>query len=321
MKTRLKQASTLICDGKLVAIPTETVYGLAADATNDRAVALVFETKQRPRINPLISHILDLEMAQKIALFNPLALKLAQSFWPGPLTLVLPRLDECPVSSLACAGLPTIALRVPDHPLAQELIKSTGRPLCAPSANPFGGISPTTADHVRNGFGDKLEMILDGGACGVGLESSIIKIEGDQAILLRPGGLPRLEIEKAIGKPLITPAQPHKIEAPGMLASHYAPKSQLRINVTNPEKNEAFLGFGASGKFPNSLNLSPAADTLEAAANLFAMLHQLDFLCAQENLSGIAVAPISSDGPKSALSEAIIDRLQRAAAPRNLTEN
>lgn len=290
-------------------MPTETVYGLAADATNDRAVAKIYEAKGRPSFNPLIVHVADWAMARRFAGIPPLAEKLAAHFWPGPLTMVLPRRAANGVSHLVTAGLDTIALRSPAHPVARALIAATDRPLAAPSANPSGTVSPTTAAHVREGLGARVGLILDGGACPVGLESSIVKVDGERAILLRPGGVPREDLERVIGKALAAPSL--SIEAPGMMASHYAPRASLRLDAAQPEAEEAFLAFGP---YPparkNALNLSPSGDVGEAAANLFAHLRALDALCTEKGLSGIAAAPV----PMTGLGEAINDRLRRAAA-------
>ena len=305
------EAAAILRAGGLVAMPTETVYGLAADATNDRAVARLYEAKGRPAFNPLIVHIADLAMATRFAALPTLAEQLASAFWPGPLTLVVLRREASGLSHLVTAGLDTVGLRAPAHPVAQALIAAADRPLAAPSANRSGAISPTSAAHVRESLGDKVDMILDGGTSAVGVESTIIKIEGDRATLLRPGGVAREAIERVIGRPLMGPRL-GAIEAPGMLASHYAPRARLRINAREPRAGEAFLAFGPSPAYPHTLNLSDAGDGVEAAANLFAHLRALDALCAAKGLSGIAVAPV----PTSGLGEAINDRLARAAAPR-----
>ncbi|MCB2112744.1 MAG: L-threonylcarbamoyladenylate synthase [Parvularculaceae bacterium] len=307
----IERALAQICAGELVAMPTETVYGLAGDATNDQAVAKIFAAKGRPSFNPLIVHVLDLEMARRYGEFTPLAEKLARAFWPGPLTLVLPRTKECGLSLLVSAGLDTIAIRAPDSNVARRLINACGRPLAAPSANRSGAISPTTAEHVRESLGDRAALIIDGGACPVGVESTIVKTDGDRVILLRPGGVARGAIEAIARTPLQTAAD-EKIEAPGMLSSHYAPGAPLRINADAPRANEAFLGFGNIAAAGTSLNLSPSGDLVEAAANLFGYLRRLDALCAARNLGGIAAAPV----PREGLGEAINDRLARAAAPR-----
>ncbi len=304
-------AATILRGGGLVAIPTETVYGLAADATNDRAVARIYEAKGRPSFNPLICHVSGFEMAARFVEFSALARRLAEKFWPGPLTLVLPRRGDSDVSLLASAGLPTLAVRAPDHKVAQSIIAKLGRPIAAPSANRSGGVSPTTPHHVAASLKDRVEFIIDGGPCAVGVESTIVKCDGDKAILLRPGGVPRAAIEEEIGKALLTP-DAAKIEAPGMLTSHYAPHARLRLNAHDAHTNEAFLAFGPAATHLNMLNLSAASDLREAAANLFAHLHALDKICIEKNLTGIAVAPI----PPKGLGEAINDRLARAAAPR-----
>ncbi len=298
------RAAKILRDGCLVAFPTETVYGLGADATNDLAVAKIYEAKGRPQFNPLITHVEDVEAGFALGQFPGDALKLAARFWPGPLTLVVPRRVDCPVSLLASAGLPSIALRVPQHPLALELLRAVGRPVVAPSANPSGRISPTTAAHVREGLGDKVAMILDGGRCTVGLESTIVSLLDQTPRLLRSGGLAREIIEDALGRKLEA-ATAGPLHAPGQLESHYAPRAVLRLNAESWRAGEAQLGFGA---YDAPLNLSHKGDVVEAAANLFAMLHQLD----ATSPATIAVAPIPSTG----LGEAINDRLKRAAAPR-----
>ncbi|MEZ5893282.1 MAG: L-threonylcarbamoyladenylate synthase [Parvularculaceae bacterium] len=307
----ISEAARIIREGRLVAMPTETVYGLAADATNDNAVARIFAAKGRPQFNPLIIHVAGAEMAKRYVEVSPLAERLMKEFWPGPLTLVLPRRADSDVSLLVSAGLDTIGVRMPKHDLAQALIKSVDRPLAAPSANASGTISPTRAEHVRQSLGGKVDMILDGGPCPVGVESTIVKVDGDRVVLLRPGGIARETIERFIGKPLA--AATDKIEAPGMMTSHYAPDATMRLNAREQKDGEAFLGFGAiSGTGPASLNLSAGGDLNEAAANLFAHLRALDQLAKQHGLKTIAVAPIPAEG----LGEAINDRLKRAAAPR-----
>ncbi|MEL7488234.1 MAG: L-threonylcarbamoyladenylate synthase [Pseudomonadota bacterium] len=296
------------------AIPTETVYGLAADATNDDAVAQIFDAKGRPRFNPLIVHVRDIAMAEAYVSFSPLARALAEAFWPGPLTLVLPRRPDSAISLLASAGLDTLGLRAPRHPLAQAVIGAAGRPLAAPSANRSGAVSPTTANHVRESLGERVDVLVDGGASAVGLESTIIKVEDDAATILRPGGLSRSEIEAVAGAPLAAPRIDAGVEAPGMLASHYAPDVALRLSVTAPDDDEAYLGFGDHHRDgETSLNLSRAGSTREAAANLFSFLRQLDAVCAEHGLKAIAAAPV----PEDDLGEAINDRLRRAAAPRS----
>jgi L-threonylcarbamoyladenylate synthase len=307
----LARAAAAILAGELVAIPTETVYGLAADATNDRASARIFDAKGRPRFNPLIVHVADLDMARRIVDVSPLAERLARAFWPGPLTLVLPRTPDSPISQLVGAGLDTLAVRAPRCALAQDLIRRAGRPLAAPSANRSGALSPTRAEHVRDSLGAAAPLILDGGRCAVGIESTIVKIDGEEATLLRPGAIARRDIERTIGRPIKSGAE--RVEAPGMLQSHYAPRAPLRLDAAAARPDEAFLGFGAAaGSGPAALNLSPKGDLVEAAANLFAHLCALDALCAAQGRAAIAVAPIPDEG----LGEAINDRLRRAAAPR-----
>lgn len=309
----IDEAAATIERGGLVAMPTETVYGLAADATNDKAVARIYEAKSRPQFNPLIIHVADADMARQYVDFPPLAKNLSDAFWPGPLTLVLPRRPDSNLSLLVSAGLDTVAVRAPNHPLAQSLIRFVDRPLAAPSANLSGSISPTQADHVRASLGDRVDLILDGGRCPVGLESTIVKIDGERAVLLRHGGVAREDIEHVIGARLEMQSGGDRPEAPGMLASHYAPNTKLRMNVDKPAPDEAFLAFGASPAHPHMLNLSQSGNLTEAAANLFAYLRALDIICAEHGLKGIAAAPVPPEG----LGEAINDRLARAAAPRN----
>jgi len=294
--------------GGLVAIPTETVYGLAADATNSEAVLSIYEAKGRPRFNPLIVHCADIAMAEMLADFSPLARRLA-ALWPGPLTLVLPKRSDAPLSDLVTAGLETVGIRIPSHPLALDLITLADRPLAAPSANPSGRLSPTTAGQVISGFGGTVP-VLDGGPCTAGVESTIIRVDGESLVQLRAGALQRQEIEAVAGVPVTVAAKDSAVLAPGMLSSHYAPHAQLRLAVTAPRDGEAFLAFGAvpDGWKGPVRNLSATADPHEAARNLFSMLHELDALGA----STIAVAPI----PTAGLGEAINDRLSRAAAPR-----
>lgn len=301
----MARAANLLGEGQLVAFPTETVYGLGADATNGTAVAAIFAAKGRPRFNPLIVHVRDQAEAARHVIFSETASRLAEAFWPGPLTLVLPRRADTPLSLLVSAGLETVAVRAPSHPLARALIATTGFPLAAPSANPSGSVSPTTARHVAEGLGNRVAMILDGGATPVGVESTVIGFSPNgSAIMLRPGGVPREAIE-AITGPLSAPAADGPIMSPGQLTSHYAPRARLRLNASKPEPGEALLGFGAVENA--ALNLSSKGDLGEAAANLFAMLQTLD-----AEATAIAVSPIPDHG----LGEAINDRLQRAAAPR-----
>lgn len=302
-------AAALLRDGQLCAFATETVYGLGADASNSNAVLAIYETKGRPRFNPLISHCADLEMAERYAVFSPLARKLATRFWPGPLTLILPHKPESGLSDLVTAGLDTVALRIPGHPAARALIAAVGRPVAAPSANPSGRLSPTTAEQVRKGFGGRVP-VLDGGPCDSGVESTILAVDGDSVTQLRAGALARDAVEAFLGQPVSLAAPNAAISAPGMLKSHYAPEAGLRLNVEEPGTDEAYLAFGAEPKSVKGLllNLSPSGDLQEAARNLFAFLARLDASGAPR----IAVAPI----PHKGLGEAINDRLERAAAPR-----
>ena len=298
----VEEAARSIRSGRLVAFPTETVYGLGADATADRAVAAVFEAKGRPRFNPLIVHVAGRGEAEALAVFDDRARRLADRFWPGPLTLVLPRRPDCPVSLLASAGLDTLALRWPAHPLAEALIRAAGRPLVGPSANRSGRLSPTTAAHAAAELGQSAAMVLDGGPCRFGLESTVVALGDGLPILLRPGALDADAIEAETG-PLAEPAPSAGDEprpSPGMLLRHYAPDSPLRMGAEAARPGEAMLGFGA---VDGDLNLSPAGDLAEAAANLFAMLRRLD------GRGGIAVAPV----PERGLGRAINDRLRRAA--------
>ena len=298
-------AARLIRDGRLVAFPTETVYGLGADATTPEAVACIFTAKGRPRFNPLIAHVASLEAAAAEGLLSPAAHGLAERFWPGPLTLVVPRRRGGSVCDLACAGLASVGLRVPAHPLALSLLGAVGRPVAAPSANRSGRLSPTTAGDVVADLGEAVDHVVDGGSCPVGVESTIVGFASDVPVLLRPGGLAREEIEAVLGRPL-APAGPG-ITAPGMLASHYAPNARMRLDAMTLKAGEAGLGFG--GTLPGaSLDLSPGGDLGEAAANLYRHLRALDALAP----GCIAVAPIPTHG----LGAAIGDRLRRAAAPR-----
>lgn len=303
---KIGEFAAILRAGGLVAFPTETVYGLGADATSSDAVLKIYETKGRPRFNPLIVHCADLTMAETVAEFSPLARKLAAA-WPGPLTLVLPKRPEAGISDLVTAGLDTVGIRIPDHPLALALIEAAGRPLAAPSANPSGKLSPTTAAQVRAVFGDRVP-VLDGGRCKAGLESTILSIDGDTVTQLRAGSMPREEIESLLQRPVLTASSDSPIAAPGMLASHYAPRASLRLDASAPRDGEAYLAFGSAPATIGPMdNLSPTGDLREAARNLFAMLHELD-----AHAAVIAVAPI----PRTGLGEAINDRLERAAAPR-----
>lgn len=305
----IARAADLLRQGRLVAFPSETVYGLGADAENGSAVAAIFEAKNRPRFNPLISHFADAEAAFAQVVPPALARRLADRFWPGALTLVLPRARHCSISELACAGLDTAAVRVPAHPVAQELFRQVARPVAGPSANRAGRVSPTSAAHVASELGDRVAMILDAGACEIGLESTVVGFDGDRPVLLRPGGVAAEDIE-AVAGPLLAPsAAADRPSSPGMLASHYAPEAAVRLNAAGAEAGEVFLGFGPGPHA--SLNLSPTGDLVEAAANLFAMLRELD----AGPTVRIAVAPI----PDRGLGRAINDRLHRAAAPRPAT--
>ncbi|MBV0913260.1 L-threonylcarbamoyladenylate synthase [Anianabacter salinae] len=299
------RAAALLRDGALVAFPTETVYGLGADATDDVAVARIFEAKGRPRFNPLIVHVPSLDAAQRIGDFDADALRLALAFWPGPLTLVVPLRPDAGISPLVTAGLDTIALRVPDAALARRLLEATGRPVAAPSANPSGKVSPTRAEHVLAGLGGRIEAVLDGGPCGVGVESTIIGTVGG-VTLLRPGGLTVEAVEGCLGHALKTRAESDAITAPGQLSSHYAPDAALRLNADTPEPGERYVGFGPD--HPSDITLSASGDLVEAAARLFHLLRGLD----AGDSAPIAIAPI----PETGLGRAINDRLRRAAAPR-----
>ena len=304
-------AARVLADGGLVAFPTETVYGLGADATDGEAVARLYAAKGRPRFNPLIAHVADAQAALVVARFSDDARRLAEAFWPGPLTLVLPKSPGCPVSQLATAGLDSIAARVPDHPVARDLLKAFGKPVVAPSANRSGHVSPTTAHHVLADLEGRIDLIIDAGATSVGVESTIVSCLGAPA-LLRPGGVPRDAIERVLGHPLalVGDSEDEAPLAPGMLASHYAPRSQLRLNAIEARPDEALLAFGPDApRGAYALNLSPSGDLVEAAANLFSHLRTLDASGART----IAVMPIPNEG----LGEAINDRLARAAAPRS----
>ena len=294
--------------GGLIAFPTETVYGLGADAREDLAVARIFEAKERPSFNPLIVHVASIKAAQDLVVWNDHADRLAQAFWPGPLTLVLPLKPDAGISPLVTSGKDTLAVRMPANPVAQALLKAFDGPIAAPSANPSGRISPTEAAHVAQGLGARVDGIVDGGACDVGVESTIVGLFEDPT-LLRPGGLPREALEAAIGAPLQTLGSKvahSDLTAPGQLASHYAPGAKVRLNASAAEPGEVMLGFG---DVAGDLTLSATGDLREAAANLFRHLHALDKMEA----NGIAVASIPNHG----LGLAINDRLQRAAAPRD----
>src|SRR5690242_1533809 len=304
----VREAVRLLRAGKLVAFPTETVYGLGADATNDHAVADIFAAKERPRFNPLIVHVANLAHAQEYSEFHAGALRLAKVFWPGALTLVLARRAGCALSQLVSAGLDTVALRAPAHSIAQELLAKSGLPIAAPSANASGRISATTAEHVRASLGSKVELILDAGPTALGLESTVIGFDEEKPVLLRLGAISRREIEEVVGR--LEDSANTGVRSPGQLASHYAPRASVRLNAASVRENEALLAFGRHvlEGARVTVNLSENGDVREAAVNLFAHLHTLD-------VTGlpIAVMPIPLDG----LGEAINDRLLRAAAKRD----
>ena len=302
----IAEAAAALRAGRLVAFPTETVYGLGADATDDRAVAALFAAKARPRFNPLICHLADADAAARIARFDDRATLLAEALWPGPLTLVLPRADAGPVGQLATAGLDTIAVRVPAHPVARALLAAADRPVAAPSANRSGTVSATSPQHVLTDLADKVAIVLAAGRTEIGLESTVVDLSGPDARLLRPGGVPRDQVEGLIG-PLA--AADAAIKSPGQLSSHYAPTAPVRLNAQRVEDGEALLTFGPDLRTGALvLNLSEDGDLGEAAANLFAHLRALD----RPGVRAIAVAPI----PEAGLGDAINDRLRRAAAPR-----
>jgi len=307
----------ILAHGGLVAFPTETVYGLGGDACNADAVAAIFAAKERPAFNPLISHVASAEAAFELGTSTPIAACLAETFWPGPMTLILTRRPDCPVALLTSAGLNKIALRVPSHAEARGLIEAFGRPVAAPSANPSGRISPTRADHVMAGLGGRIELVLDGGPCESGVESTVVDCTGDTARILRPGGITREAVAATLAGRGITlagespPTGEDAPTSPGQLASHYAPLAPVRLNVTAPETGIELIGFGETGGAGElGLNLSPEGDLQEAAANLFQMMHAADAAGADV----IGVAPV----PESGLGEAVNDRLRRAAAPRKL---
>ena len=311
----LSQAAAKLRAGELVAFPTETVYGLGADATNADAVAGIYAAKKRPSFNPLISHFPDRDAAAKHAVFDARADKLAAAFWPGALTLVLPRQADSDVCDLVTAGLPSIAVRVPAHPMARELLRAVGRPVAAPSANRSGKISPTTAAHVAQSLGNAIGMILDGGPCGVGLESTVIDLTTDRVVMLRPGGVTADQVSELLGTDVVMAESDDTApKSPGMMTSHYAPGLPVRLEATtaDPGKygHEVLLGFGDCNTkgFDAVLWLSKSGNDIEAAANLFAKLHEAD----QSHFAGIAIAPIPDHG----LGIAINDRLKRASAPR-----
>ena len=301
-------AARCLGQGGLVAFPTETVYGLGADAGNGEAIARLYAAKGRPSFNPLIAHVADIEAARRLARFDAAAEKLAQAFWPGPLTLVLPKRPDCGVADLALAGLDSVAVRVPAHPIAHALLAAFNGPVVAPSANSSGHVSPTSAAHVLADLRGRIDMVIDAGPCAVGVESTIVACLGEPT-LLRPGGLPREQIERVLGHSLaIAPLADDAPLAPGMLSSHYSPKARLRLDADAARPDEALLAFGPAPAAGVTLNLSARGDLIEAAANLFSHLRALDASGAQR----IAVMKVPHEG----LGEAINDRLARAAAPR-----
>jgi L-threonylcarbamoyladenylate synthase len=304
----IAEAAAALRRGELVAFPTETVYGLGSDATNARAVVAIFEAKGRPRFNPLISHVAHVTAAGRIGKLTAHGRRLAEAFWPGPLTLVVEKQPDCPVADLATAGLGTVAVRVPAHPIAQRLLAAAGVPVAAPSANRSGHVSPTTAAHVAADLAGRVAMILDGGPTAVGLESTVVDVTGNAPVILRLGGVSRAAIATVIGAPVeLATGDPDKPASPGMLARHYAPTTRLRLNAREVRDGEALLAFGPRIPSHNGpvVNLSAAGDLAEAAANLFAALRTLDAAGA----TAIAAMPIPEEG----LGEAINDRLRRAA--------
>ena len=306
----IEAAARCLAAGGLVAFPTETLYGLGADACQGEAEARLYAAKGRPSFNPLIAHVADMAAARRLGAFGAAAEKLAAAFWPGPLTLVLPRLGGCPVSDLALAGLDSVAVRVPAHRTAQALLAAFGGPVVAPSANRSGHVSPTSAAHVLADLRGRIDLVLDGGRCPVGVESTVVACLTEPT-LLRPGGVPRAEIERVLGRKLALPAAAAETPlAPGMLRSHYAPKARLRLEAEAPRTGEALLAFGPAVPAADgiTLNLSPRGDLIEAAANLFSHLRALD----GSGAASIAVMKVPQEG----LGEAINDRLKRAAAPR-----
>ena len=302
--SNILKAAQLIQSGEVVAFPTETVYGLGANAYDSKAIAKIFAVKNRPTFNPLISHIAEIDFLKEYAQTDERVLALAQKFWPGPLTFILNRKDNKPALDLACAGLDKIAVRMPNHPVALDFIKACGLPIVAPSANKSQTISPTTAQHVYKSLGDLVPAILDAGPCHVGVESTILDMTHDKVVVLRAGGLSAEAVEEFLGeKILFSDGNPDKPSSPGQLLKHYAPKYTTRINVSNPQDDEFFIGFGP---MECDLNLSPSADLQEAAANLFLMMHQAE---SQSDKTKIAIAPI----PNIDLGRAINDRIKRAS--------
>ena len=314
-KDTIARAAEALAHGEIVAFPTETVYGLGANALDASAVAKVFAAKERPRFNPLIVHVPGLEEAESYAAVNDIARKLIRAFWPGPLSLVLPRKRGCAIADLVSAGLDTIALRAPSHPVARALLEAAKLPIAAPSANRSGRISPTSASHVEAELGSVPAIILDGGPCSLGLESTVLGIDGDDVTLLRRGALPREKIETVLGRKLAGPESGSGVSSPGQLATHYAPLAPLRLNARSAKRGEALLAFGAQAPdFAGpTINLSRRGDLVEAAANFFAALRTLD----EAGVEGIAVMPIPAHG----LGEAINDRLKRASSPATIPSN
>jgi len=312
-KESIDRAAKALARGEIVAFPTETVYGLGANALNAAAVAKVFAAKDRPRFNPLIVHVLGEDEAEAYAVINDTARRLLHAFWPGPLSLVLPRKSGCAIADLVSAGLDTVALRAPSHPVARALLEAAKLPIAAPSANRSGRVSPTTASHVEAELGSLPAMILDGGPCTLGLESTVLGIDGDDVTLLRHGALPRENIEKVLGCKLTKPKAGSHVTSPGQLATHYAPVTPLRLDASKPRRREAFLAFGPNApSFAGpTINLSRRGDLTEAAANFFAALRTLD----EAGVGSIAVMPI----PDRGLGEAINDRLTRARIPATVT--
>jgi L-threonylcarbamoyladenylate synthase len=309
----IERAAALLRDGKLVAFGTETVYGLGADATNASAVAAVFAAKRRPAFNPLICHAATAEAAFADVAATDTARLLAERFWPGPLTLVLPRRETSAVALLTGAGLDSLAVRVPAHAVAQALLRAVGRPVAGPSANPSGRISPTTAAHVLDGLEGRIDAVLDSGPCAVGVESTVLDLTGSRPLVLRPGGVAREQLAALLGPIDLVGAAPGAIRSPGLLASHYAPALPVRLEATEVAADEALLAFGPPlAGAAVTQQLSAGGDCTEAAANLFAGLRILDLLGTRQGLRGIAAMPV----PQAGLGLAINDRLRRAAAPR-----
>lgn len=304
----IAEGARILREGGLVSFPTETVYGLGGDATQGEAVARIFAAKGRPSFNPLIVHVADPIWVAGLAEPDGRFDKLARALWPGPLTMVMRRRRDCPASDLVSAGLDSIAVRMPDHPVARELLQKVKRPLAAPSANASGTVSPTHAAHVNESLGSKVDLIIDGGACRVGLESTVLDLTQHTATILRPGAITAEQIAALIGPVRVSTEDPSAPKSPGQLASHYAPSLPVRLNASQPAPGEALLAFGPAATA--ALNLSPGSDLIEAAANLFAMLRALDD---PARFTAIAVAPIPAEG----IGIAINDRLKRAAAPRH----